>query len=94
MPECSRIVSVRLSDSELSALNLLMEKQGYKGLGDLLGAIATGRYKVGIDAISSAVERILRSYYTEQSNSTKTYITRPDHEGSAITTLGSSSSLV
>ena len=94
MPDSSRIVSVRLSDSELSALNLLMEKQGYKGLGELLGAVATGRYKVGIDAVSSAVEPVLRTYYELLASSTKTYITRPDRERCTTFGTGSSSSLV
>lgn len=57
--EASRIVSVRLSDAELTSLNLLMEKQGYKGLGELLGVIATGKYKIGVEEVTQAVESLL-----------------------------------
>ncbi len=66
MPDSSRIVSVRLSESELTALNLLMEKQGYKGLGELLGAVASGKFKVGLEEMRNVIEDVLRSYYVPE----------------------------
>lgn len=92
--EKNRVVSVHLSESELSSLNLIMQKEGYKGLGELLGAVASGKYKIGVEAITEAIESVLHPYYKEVGLSSladeRPLISRSDLAFS----LGSSSSLV
>ena len=53
----SRVISIRVSESELSNINFLLSKLGYSSIGDLLKAIATGKYLVNQGLVNEIVNQ-------------------------------------
>jgi hypothetical protein len=62
----SRVISIRISESEIVNLNLLLGRLGYSSVGDLVKAIASGKYLVNqnlISEIAQSVQQLFTNSY-------------------------------
>jgi hypothetical protein len=94
MKEPSHSISTRLFESELTALNLKLKKDGYSSTGELVRQYLADSLKVTNDIVDRIAVRVAEIVSLKLASATKMYITRPDHEGNRLISLGSSSSLV
>ncbi len=64
MTDYGKIVSARLTESELSALNMLMQKYGCKSLADLLLLLIDGKLEVGSSSVACDIAEIKSTLLT------------------------------